>query len=98
MFLNFRRWVKQHKDLITDKSLSIWRVAMDDEGQCYYDVAKQTWVITINKDRSDHAQIEILLHELAHCVATKGDHDKAWGAAYARLYRTIYLPWTEAED
>jgi len=50
------------------------------------------YYIEIDKLLSTWYQIETLIHEWAHVLIQNGEHNDAWGIAYAKIY-TAFLDW-----
>ena len=94
--------------------VSVKRVRMTSklDGDCY--LGKKKFYIRINRDISEQAAIDALLHEYAHALAwnhlhdaigwdqfEEQQHDATWGVAYSKVYQVYeqhFLPLLERDS
>ena len=99
---DFKHLAKTYKKTLTTYKISIRRVKMgqNDGGDCQLlSKAKNHFRIRINKKADDEAQMQTLIHEIAHMIAwdDPDDHGQKWGKAYAKSYK-IFLDEFYPED
>lgn len=67
------------------------------DGDCSLNRGK--FIIRIDSSLPEYYAIDVLLHELSHCLAWEKEediHGPSWGVAYSEIYRK-YLEWHEKE-
>lgn len=79
-------------------------VPRDIDGDCrLVDNRKKRpeFLIRIDRNIDEETAVQVLLHEISHCVAWHepgSDHGPAWGRAFARVYRIYLKEWIQKND
>jgi len=93
-FYEFSRFLKQ--SFKSRQQISIRRVILPSkvDGDCHLN--KNRFTIRIERNLPAFYAIEVLIHEMAHCLSWTTDHDEyhndSWGKAYSKVYRK-FLEW-----
>jgi hypothetical protein len=92
---NFYDLLKYLKKIL-DVPISVKRVNMPQgiDGDCQL-MKNNKFLIRIEKKLPEYYAIDVLLHEIPHCLSwnhDKDDHGPSWGIAYSKVYR-LFLEW-----
>lgn len=85
------------KTLPLDREVIIRRVKVPENIDGDTRLLNGKFLVRINRELSEILAIEVILHELGHCISyhLPGDHHGPhWGKAYSLVYRE-YLNWYE---
>lgn len=90
-FHSLLRYMKKNLNI----SCCVRRINMPKgyDGDCVF--SKKGFCIRIEKSLPEYYAIDVLLHELAHCIAWNKEedvHGYHWGKSYSKVYR-LYLDW-----
>lgn len=61
-------------------------------GECWKSNCGKLFHVFVRRNQSIASRVDTLVHEWAHLLAWDApgsDHNRAWGEAYARIYRTL---------
>lgn len=93
-YYSFVRYIKKHLEL--PYPFIIRRVKMPNgyDGDCR--IKNNKFLIRVEKSLSEHYSIDVLIHEVSHCLSweEENEHGVAWGKAYSKVYRK-FLEWLE---
>ncbi len=76
------------------------KISSKNDGDCQLKTrdGSRYFLIRINKTLPEYYAIDVLLHEIGHCISWDENaeemHGASWGEAYSMVYRK-FLEWTE---
>lgn len=99
-FKSLCKFYKKNADLEYALSIRVLPLSWKVSGDCYFDKKLKKFLIRINKDISEDAAIDTLVHEMGHCFSyfkSKEDHDYHFAKAYVLAYK-LYLEWIDTDE
>jgi len=88
------------KTLPLEHPVSVRRTKLSKghDGECIFKNGK--FIIKIQKNLPEFYSIDILIHEISHCLSWEKEkdwHGALWGKAYSLAYRK-FLEWLELNE